>query len=446
MNVETQSGSQSRSVPWRALLVATLTVVQIGHGPGVRAEENRPSCIEKLRGVMQAAVDEAPGVRRQLSLLGAEVASVRANAGAGSPVLSWQSEGIDSGFERSANAADYLRLSLPFHRPWHWGTIKDLERSSDVLWQAGQQANRLEVAGLVARRWLDLAAAIELVGVARARVDRLTRASAIQQKRYELGEISGSERNQIELQQAREVAGLESAEALSFALRSELEALIPGGVAAPVADDLQELVASTSSPADARYDELLATSPLLEQSRTAAEVARLEAKHRRGTAWGHPAFEVEWERIPDVGGVEGFDAFGFGLAYPLPIGKQGRQSVLAAEYEAEAAAAEHELLERQLGSRLRSSLKAAQGAEAALSALAPSIVAIASTEHSLTEQFRLGAISYLVYLDGFLRLDEVLRSAIEARHALLVARLDLARILGSELFFPLPDLESEGAS
>ena len=69
-----------------------------------------------------------------------------------------------------------------------------------------------------------------------------------------------------------------------------------------------------------------------------------------------------------------------------------------------------------------------------------------ATGRSLSEQFRLGAISYLVYLDGFSRLDQVLQEAIDARHALLLARLELAGITGSDVFFPLPELEIEGAS
>ena len=433
---------------WRRGLLVTLVgvVVPGGVASGGSAEGGQPDAVDKVRDTMQAAVAQAPQIALQLSQLGAEVATVRAESGAGTPTLTWQSEGIGGGFDRNANAADYLRFSLPFNRPWGLGTIHDLKVASAQLLETGSRATALEVAGLAGRRWLDLAAATAMAHLAQARLDRLSRALEIQQLRYELGEISGSERTQIELQRAREAAALESSEALRFALQRELEALAPGGFPPPAAQDLVELAESTASPVDSQFQEQLLASPFLQFVGTGVEVARLEAQHQRGAAWGSPEIEVEWERIPDLGGIESFNSFGFRFAFPLPIGKQGRQRILASEHTAQAAAAERVFLQQQLTVRVQSAMGAARGAEAALAALEPSIAQVSFTERSLSEQFRLGAISYLVYLDGFSRLDEVIQGAIEARHALLVARLELAQVLGTDIYFPLPDLESESGS
>jgi outer membrane protein TolC len=99
-----------------------------------------------------------------------------------------------------------------------------------------------------------------------------------------------------------------------------------------------------------------------------------------------------------------------------------------------------------LKARFEAALATARGAEAALQELGPTLAEVGATGLSLSEQFRLGAISYLVYLDGFSRLDQVLQEAIDARHALLLARLELAGITGTDVFFPLPALKGEGAS
>ncbi len=404
------------------------------------------SAAEKVRATMQAAVTEAPQMAVQLSHLGAKVATLRAETGAGNPMLTWQSEGIGGGFEPNPNAANYLRLSLPFNRPWLLGTIHDLRDASGRWLEKGRRATALEVAGLAGQRWLDLAAATARTQLAEIRVERLDKALLIQRKRFELGEISGSERRQVELQQARESAILRQSEALTLALRRELEVLAPSGFASPVAEDLEGLIESTVTPENVSAEQLLEQAPFLQFVESGAEVARLQAKRQRGSAWSQPEVEVEWERIPDLDVIEGFDSFGFRLAVPLPVGKKGRQQLRASEQSANAAAAEKDLVRQRTVARFQAVTETARGAEAALEALGPSMAEVEATGRSLSEQFRLGAISYLVYLDGFSRLDEVIRQVIEARHLLLVARLELAEIAGTDVYFPLPEMGSEGES
>ena len=54
-----------------------------------------------------------------------------------------------------------------------------------------------------------------------------------------------------------------------------------------------------------------------------SEVTRLEAKLSKSTAWGRPEADVEWERIPEFDGIDGYDAFGFRIGVPLHLGKTG---------------------------------------------------------------------------------------------------------------------------
>jgi outer membrane protein TolC len=428
------------------LAVALVAALGVRDARPSELETSGEDPLEKVRATMQAVVADAPLSAVQLSQLAAEVAALRSATGSGAPVLSWQSEGIGGGFERNLNAADYLRLSKPFNRPWHRDTIRELRDASERWLESGQQVTTLELARLAGRNWLDLAAASAREQLAAVRVARLDRALASQQKRFELGEISGSERRQIELEHAREMATLDQLEASRRAIQRELEILAPGGFPSPVGQDLEALVEATAKVEGVADSQSFLAGPALLFVASKAEVAQLEAERQRGAAWGLPEVEVEWERIPDLGIVEGFDSFGFHLAIPLPVGKQGHQRIAASEQSAIAAAAEHDLIHQQLAARFQAAIETAKGAESALAALEPAIADAAAIERSLTEQFRLGAISYLVYLDGFARLDTVIQGVIEARHALLSARLELAVISGADTYFPLPELETGGGS
>ena len=67
------------------------------------------------------------------------------------------------------------------------------------------------------------------------------------------------------------------------------------------------------------------------------------------------------------------------------------------------------------------------------------LAGLPDTERSLTEQFRLGTISYLVYFDALSRLDDILLQHIDAMRTLLEARLELAVVLCDLSLFPLPE-------
>jgi outer membrane protein TolC len=202
---------------------------------------------EKVLATMRAAIERSPETALRVAELEAEVARIRSTAGAGAPTLSWQREGIGPGLDQRANAADYLRLNLPFNPPWRLETGKELQQSTARLLRVGGISGRLEVAALAARRWLDLAAETEMAALAEGRVGRLDRTLAIQTRRYELGEISGSERAQLELELARDRDLLRQSENRRFAAEQQLEALAPGGFPLPATGDLARLVEQTAA-------------------------------------------------------------------------------------------------------------------------------------------------------------------------------------------------------
>ncbi len=430
------------------LWMATILLTTLAGSAAAESSDGEVTAVrDKVLVTMRSAVEQSPETALRASRLAAEVAEIRSSTGAGAPTIAWQREGIGPGFDQRLNAADYLRLTLPFNPPWRRGTNRSLQESTDRLLLNGLLHGRLEIAALAGQGWLELAAETEMAELAARRVERLAKTLVTQTRRYELGEISGSERTQLELELARERAVLRQSEARRLAAEQQVTVLTPGGFPLPADGDLDRLVESTSSasPGQAEFETVLAQAPSLELAETRSEVAGAEAKNQRQTAWGRPEVEVEWERIPELSPAAGIDAAGFRIAFPLPLGKQGRQRILAAEHAADAVAAERDRLERELVARVTAATETAHITEAALDSLRGTVDQIAASEHSLAQQFRLGAISYVVYLDGLSRLDQVRQGMIVTRYTLLAARLELARLLGADTYFPLPQLGREGS-
>jgi hypothetical protein len=67
-------------------------------------------------------------------------------------------------------------------------------------------------------------------------------------------------------------------------------------------------------------------------------------------------------------------------------------------------------------------------------------------ERSLSAQYRLGAITYLEYVYGTTRHDDVLLTTIDARRRLVAARLQLALLLDDPDLFPIVEPSPEEAS
>jgi outer membrane protein TolC len=89
-------------------------------------------------------------------------------------------------------------------------------------------------------------------------------------------------------------------------------------------------------------------------------------------------------------------------------------------------------------------LETADASEKRLKELGGVLEGEGQAEHALAEQFRLGAASYLVYIDGLNRLDDLRLDVVKARLELLHARLELAALLADGQSFPLPAMERGG--
>ena len=162
-----------------------------------------------------------------------------------------------------------------------------------------------------------------------------------------------------------------------------------------------------------------------------------EFEHR--LAAGFPEGEIEVQRIPSVDGSESFESFGFRIAVPLAFSRSVAEKRAAAEARTEAARWRLEATRRDFEQRARAAHAALEVHEASLADLAPLLAQLPRTERSLAEQFRLGAISYLVYLDGLGRLDQLRLDLARTRSEAALARFELATLTADATIFPLAE-------
>jgi outer membrane protein TolC len=399
--------------------------------------ETSSDTVERLLASQRAALESAPELAARLHELAAAEAAARSVRGAGTPYVEWQSEGFESGIDRAPNAQDTLRLGTPFNYPWNWGEGRRLEDAT-LLWTgAGREAARLDLAAEVGRRWLDLAAVTEYHEVVGRRLARLDEALNLQEAKYQLGEVAGTDVAQLDLEHVRESSRLADLEGRARGLRARLQELCGNGCIEPVAGDLEELVSLSTAYQGMITEAAVEAGAPYRSVLGEAEAARAHAELVSAIAFGRPEVEAEWEQFPSLEGLPGYDAWGFRLSVPLPIGSAGRQLRSAARAEVGVAASNLEATRRRYLQQIESEVAAAEGAEGRLSALGTVLDDLEQVEHSLSQQFRLGAIRYLVYIDGLSRLDDVRLEAIEARSQLLRSRLELAALLGDTSVFPL---------
>jgi len=404
-----------------------------------------PSAAGKLRSVVEVAWTAGPDLAEQIARLDAEAAFDQSARGVGIPSVEFQAEGIGFSLQRQPNATRYLRFGTPFHWPWQHSKSGRLGDNLDTWYSVAAQAARLEVAGVVAGVWLRLAAVEERIQVEQSRVSRMDRAVSLQTERFELGEVAGMEVMQLELQQARDATSLSVHQAERQAMEAWVFALAGDDAPLPEAGDLQALagpVLTFDEPDGDDLESRIEKGPFL-----ARLVGRFEKQQSLSdlvgsTVKGRPSVFIEWEHIPNLDGIPSFDAFGFLVSVPLPIGKQGGQHAAAVQAQAKAAASELERGKRHLVQRVRAATAAARTASDRLRETESVRERLPRTERSLNEQFRLGAISYLVFIDGLARLDDLRLQRIQAYETLLHARLELAMVLGDSSLFPLPIGES----
>jgi outer membrane protein TolC len=411
-----------------------------GGGP---AEEPR-SPLEALRQVVRQAW-HGPSLQAVQAGFAAEEAASRLQANPGSPYTTLEIEGIEGSLDRAPHAGNYLRFGLPFNGPGQGKRSQSLVEGTRLLAASATRVAALELGARAATDWLDLAGTVDRLAVRRAQLARLEEAVALQRRRVELGELAGAAVVPLELERARQVSLVYQLEAEQSYLAAAIEELTGGPFPLPAEGDLARLRAEIGPwiRAPETLDERVAASPALQRSAHDIERTRLDGEQRKAVVRGRPTFELSWENFPSLYGLEGYDSLGFALNVPLPLGKLGRHQEAETQARVRQGEAEAEALRRHLRARVQRWARLAEAAARSLEALEGLERELPRTGHVLEEQFRLGAIDYLVYLDGLTRSDEIRIRNIQARRAELHARVALAGLLSDPSYFPLPDPAQE---
>ena len=424
-----------RRVVSLGLLAVALAPWTVG---SVRAQEGE-TALGRLQATMQAAVASGPALPLLAASMEATRAGYAAATGAGAPSLEVQREGFKGFFDNQLNSIWYLRARTPFNAPWQSSHNEALDEGVTEWQSLERRARLLEVAARAGGRWLELAAETERIELLRARVERMDRALRIQQRRYDVGEVSGSEVTQLELERLVDLAQLRQSEANSAALASAIRALLGADFPPPRQGDLAALRTSTGElPGAAAIPQAAQSSASVRAAQSRGQAERRWGELLDATVWGRPELAVEFEHIPAVGGAPGFNGWGFMLNVPLPFGRAGNERVTEALARARSYDAEARRLALDLERQLEEAASASDNAARVLEDFGPTLARAPEIQNSLADQFRLGAISYLVYIDGLTRLDEVQLQAVASRLTLLSARLHAATILDLPSIFPLP--------
>ncbi len=404
----------------------------------VWADSSGDAALERLGRTTESALRQTPVLRAVLEDLSGDEAAAASQSGAGTPSIGYLREGIGSSFDRQLNSQDTVSIDIPFNGPGQGSRARRLTDAAGLRTVALKRVAVLDVVRVVGEEWVRTAALADRLEVVRTRLDHLDKALILQNKRLELGEVAGTEVMQLELARAAEASKRAGLEADAESGRHRMKALCGDGCVFPAPGDLVAIQSSLGSRSQVRGAVDFETAPGVRGVMSDKALAEAQADLTAATIWGRPSVGVEWEHIPSLDGIEGWDALGLQLTVPLPFGRSGKRQVEEAEARSRAAAAWAEAEMVEIQARYEWVRSEFRGAEARLAALNPVLNRLERTEFSLGEQFRLGAVSYLVYIDGLSRLDGVQLEAVDARERLLQSRLRLAVLLDDAGLFPLP--------
>ena len=397
------------------------------------------SALHRLHSTVLSAVEQSPALAAEQWRIEADAASGRADLAPGTPNLEVQREGLGGGLSHQPNSASYLRVARELPFPWLLREARGARQLTTRFAQMASDAVAVSTAATAAQRWLDLAAASEQLALLERRRDRIAQAVRIQETRFRVGEVAGSDLLQLRLELSTVRAEHAAARRAVEAMRAELELLCGQRCMPPVVGDLASLssrqeVQSSSLPSTAALQQALSWQLVahdLELARTRSQISRVEA-------WGRPEAELEWEHVPSLGGEPSFDALGVRVSVPLPVGTAGRQTRAAADATVRASELDAEARQQRLTNQLSRTVASITVARDSLRELEDVLANAVDAERSLAEQFRLGTMTYLSYIDGLSRLDAARSAAVDTRLELLVRHIQLYELLGDLAPVSLP--------
>ncbi len=359
--------------------------------------------------------------------------------------LELQSEGLGDSLSREPNAIDTIRWIRPVAAPWRAPARRDARTALERWHRAESQLRATDVAAEVADLWLNWAAHQANLKVREDRLQRIERALRVFEARFERGEVAGTEVRQLEAQRAEDLAAVLEERLRSNEHRLTLESWLAVPPPPPRPYSLSQLQGWLEATIRQDHSESR-PSQQIERIQARADLDQALARLREKTASGNPAVTLEFERIPALDGARAVEALGVQVSIPLSFGRDVRERRGAARRNADLAAVTASRSQAALARDLELWSSRRVSAAEGLKDLRSAVERLPRTEHSLSEQFRLGAITYVVFLDGLARLDDVRLREIELQTLFLRSSIALARLSGNASHFPLGPFDPTSGS
>ena len=304
------------------------------------------------------------------------------------------------------------------------------------------EAKRLDVFAETARRFAEVVAAQNRVGLAAAAAELATETARAVEERVKAGK-------EPPLQAAKANAELELARIEADSSRNALRAA-RGGLAAMWAADEPRFETAAGD-----FERVADSIPGLECLRShlsqSPELAWWEAEiRRREAALG----SEKAERVPDVEAAIGWQRFeedgtgaiALGVAIPLPVFDRNQGNITRAQYEISRAHAERTAAEASLKSRLNQAHAELLSAHGRVAALRSKVVpAMEQAFEAAREGYHQGKFGFLDMLDAQRGLFEARRSLVDALAHYHAARVEVERITGTSTEW-LSEQRSESTS
>ena len=395
------------------------------------APDEAPTGLVTLRQAMAAALLHNPDLAGAAWAVRVEEARALQAGLPPNPSLGVEvEEAFGSGPRRDLDAAE---TTIPLSQVFSLGGV--VERRARVAGLTAELAgwdyelDRIQVLAGVSRRFVDVLAAQQRIGLADNAMQTVEAVLDAVQRRIAAGQVSPVEGTQARVMLARSRIHRDITRRQLASARRRLAAT--WGATAPLFDAVDGALAVLPPlPAFASLEELIEQSPRM--ARWTTDMARRRAAIELARAEGVPEVEVgiglqHFNESDDNAAV-------FEVGVPLPLFDRNQGNVLAARLERARAQARRKADDVRVRTAVAVTYDTLAAAHAEATALRAEVLPAARAAFSAAEQaYRLGKIDYVGVLDSQRTLIETEGQLIDALAACHGAAIDLEELIGQSL-------------
>jgi outer membrane protein, heavy metal efflux system len=287
-----------------------------------------------------------------------------------------------------------------------------------------QDAERLLLASVV-RTYGAAVSARETARIGRSSADSFERSAKLAESRESAGDISRSERSQVEIAAGRSRADAASAEAASRGALRSLEALLgmPVGSISDLSDGFDRLLESGIDVEKTSDSTVLERRPDLIALVAAVRRAEADVLLQRATRVPDPTLIAQYERQPP----DQRNTVGFGVAIPLPVFNRNAGGIAAAESALSGAKRELEAARLRVRAEFTATRALLRAAEARAREYSDGLLPKADeVRRSVEYAYAEGGASLLELLEAERNANDIRLATAAALADLVAARADFA--------------------